>query len=81
MPNEPFRNISLVEIRQAVQNLATKKATGQDGIPAEIYRYVPTLIEHLQVLSNDILKSGNLPETLRTLYIVPLDKKGREPTL
>ena len=34
----------MIELRKVIRNLATKKATGPDGIPAEVYRNMQALV-------------------------------------
>ena len=80
-PKNEFQEFRAVEVQRAALDLATKRATGPDGIPAEIFRGLPTPREHLEVFPCDILKDGNLPAAFRTLYIIPLDKKTLEPRL
>ena len=68
-----------VEVAKAIRSLATGKATGPDGFPAELFKGLPALWTLIGHLFNCIVGHGSFPIPLRRLFIIPLDKPGRDP--
>lgn len=65
------------EIRFAIENLKSKKATGKDSITNEILKcYADVLIDPIQNIFNSILKNNVLPKQWHTSIIKLLHKKG-----
>lgn len=65
------------EIRKTINNMPTKKSTGEDGIPMLLIKnnqniFVPILTN----VMNNCFKEGVYPETLKTSLITPVYKKG-----
>ncbi|XP_030757826.1 uncharacterized protein LOC115883611 [Sitophilus oryzae] len=68
---------SIQEIKQALSQLKTGKATGPDNIPAELFKIHP---ENIAQLLETIIKSSweteHIPSTWKEGLIVKLPKKG-----
>jgi len=64
------------EIEQAIKELKTGKAEGEDGIPAEMIKALdPEATHTLMLLCTAIYKKGEWPEDFLISTIVPLEKK------
>ena len=66
----PFREVEMLE---AIQVLDLKKAPGPDGIPAEAYKNVPSLMPALTALLTRMVELGRIPGSLLEVHTVPLD--------
>ena len=65
------------EISKCIKVLKNKKSPGLDGILNEMIRYSQSaLLPVLTKIFNNILGTGNYPDTWRTAYIIPIFKKG-----
>lgn len=68
---------TLAEIEKAIKQLKNKKASGPDGISAELFKEGgPTLLEHTHLLIVKIWNTGIIPAHLRDASIVTIFKKG-----
>ena len=74
-----FEEIRAVEVTKAISILSVGKAAGPDGVPAEIYKEMPTLWEHIKVFINCVLSKGRVPAPLLMVHPVPLDKPQKDP--
>ena len=69
--------ISMQEIRKAVQMLKNGKSSGPDLFLNEFLKYgINSLISYLHTLFNKIFDTGVYPESWGDGFIVPLHKKG-----
>lgn len=69
--------ISLTEIRKAVQSLKNGKSSGPDLWLNEFIKYgITNLLEYFYVLFNKIFDTGYFPDSWGDGFIVPLHKKG-----
>ena len=69
--------IHIEEVRKAVKQMKCNKASGGDGIPAEVYKYGGTaLVRHLHRLFLKIWKHEEVPQELKDASIVTIFKKG-----
>ena len=72
--DDPF---SQTEIRKAINNLSSNKASGVDNIINEYFKNAADLlVEPIQILFNKILQTGVFPAQWATGLIVPIYKKG-----
>ncbi len=70
-------DILVEEVETALQNLKTKKAPGEDGIPPGVFKVLDgALIEFLTELFNTIMRSGVYPRCWSTGIICPVHKAG-----
>ena len=74
-----FEKFRQVEVAKAVRSLAAGKAAGPDGLPAEIFCNLSATWELVGAVFNGVMGRGVFPSGLRRLYIIPLDKPGRNP--
>ena len=74
---DPF---TAVEVKKAIMGLSKKKATGEDGIGAEVLENLPCLTRPLARLFNMVLPQGKMPYPLLKVIMFPLakPKKDRE---
>ena len=74
--------ITVVELRNAVKGIKNNKAVGNDGIPAEVYKYASNkLLVVLSILLSACLIRGELPQNLMHVVIIPLLKcKSKDPS-
>ena len=69
--------IHIEEVRKAVKQMKCNKASGGDGIPAEVYKHGGTaLVRHLHRLFLKIWKHEEVPQELKDASIVTIFKKG-----
>ena len=69
--------IHIEEVRKAVKQMKCNKASGGDGIPAEVYKHGgTTLVRHLHRLFLKIWKNEEVPQELKDASIVTIFKKG-----
>lgn len=84
-PSQPITSISAVsgppedikasEVKLAVSKMKNHKATGPDGIPADLWKRLgATGVEWLTLLFNKILISNKIPEAWRHSYLLPFYK-------
>ena len=71
----------LAEVRKAVAGLNNNRTPGPDGIPAEIFRKMPSLFPYLCALLTAIYRTGDIPEALRRIYVILLHKPGKDPRI
>jgi hypothetical protein len=66
------------EIRRVIEGMDNKKAPGEDGITAEIFKHIfkifPTSIT---AMYNGCLKNGIFPEILKKAKIIPITKPDK----
>lgn len=71
-------DICEAEVRESIQSMKKKKATGPDGIQAEaLIAGVDILSKDLARLFNDIINGGAMPEEWRETKYWPIYKKGK----
>ena len=69
--------IHIEEVRKAVKQMKCNKASGGDGIPAEVYTHGgTTLVHHLHRLFMKIWDNEEVPQELKEASIVTIFKKG-----
>ncbi|KAK7481830.1 hypothetical protein BaRGS_00026977 [Batillaria attramentaria] len=64
------------EIQEAIRHLKRNKASGWDGIPAEVLKNARYIIPFLKAFFNALLDAGYFPKPWCMSIIVPLYKKG-----
>ena len=73
----PTISLNVEGIYRLLNDLDVNKAPGSDKIPNRILKYCATEIAQiLQVIFNQSLTSGNLPDDWLTANITPIFKKG-----
>ena len=70
-----------VEIRKAISGLATGRAPGPDGFPAEVSRILPAATELVAKMFTNILTTGRFPGDLLRVFVMPLGKPAKPQTL
>jgi hypothetical protein len=75
-PNTPDdREITRKEIRKVIEGINNKKAPGEDGITAEIYKLTFNIFpKSIRALYNGCLKNGVFPKGWKTAKIIPIMK-------
>ena len=82
VPSVPVRDelddvIHIEEVCSAVKQMKCKKASGGDGIPAEVYKHGGTnLVHHLHRLFLKIWDNQEVPQQLKDASIVTIFKTG-----
>ncbi|XP_035731235.1 uncharacterized protein LOC118445651 [Vespa mandarinia] len=65
------------EIKETINNLKNNKASGEDSITAELLKWSQSkIIEELQLIFEDILRTERFPEEWKVALIHPLHEKG-----
>ena len=72
--------ISAREIQLAVKDIPRNRAAGPDLFPAEMYIFCPSMHKAVGALFTSMVENDRIPGKLRRLFIVPLDKPGKDPT-
>ena len=80
-PDGPFQPFHEVEILKAIGDLASSKAPGPDGIPAEVYKGLPSTAHDIARLFTAMVKRRTIPRESLAAHIVPLDKPRKDPPL
>ena len=75
---EPFQSFREIEIRKAAEELPKGKAPGPDALPGELFQRLPAILPLLKELATAIVRTGNIPQALRLVHIVPLEKPGKD---
>ena len=72
------RDLTIIEVCQAIDNMKNDKAMGKDKIPIEIFKYVQSvkLVKMLVILFNKSLNSGIVDNIIKDVIIAVLFKKG-----
>ena len=69
--------IHIEDVRKAVKQMKCNKASGGDGIPAEVYKHGgAALVRHLHRIFLKIWKTEEVPQELKDASIVTIFKKG-----
>jgi len=68
-------DFSVAEIECVVSTMSNGKATGIDGIPAEVYK-IPGFLHIVVGIINAAFNKSDVPQQWRTLIVVPVPKKG-----
>ena len=61
--------ITEIEIRKAVGELASGRAPGPDGLPADVFRNLPALTGMLASLLTTVFTSGRMPYELVRVFL------------
>ena len=78
--NSEVQEITVREIKDALNNTKNGKASGPGNIPIELVKYSPDiLIQILMLMFNKCLINGdNIPEDWNIAYITPIFKNGNK---
>lgn len=69
--------ITAEEVRQAIKSMSRHKAGGLDSLPNVFYKdFEELMLDHLVVLSNELLEGAPVPPYFAKALIIPLRKKG-----
>ena len=69
----------VAEAKKAIRQMPANKTPGPGGIPTEVYKRLPPLLPCLAAIINEVYRTGLLPKAVRTIYIVPFPKAGKDP--
>ena len=72
--------ISVQEIRLATEDIPKNKAVGPDMFQAEVYVWCPAMHRSIAALYTCTIERNYVPKRLRSFYVIPLDKPGKDPT-
>ena len=73
--------MTLQELIKAINNLPKRKSLGPDGIPAEVFQRITALRPYLLAVMNNMFRTGDIPEQLGLVYVIPSPKAGKDPKL
>jgi hypothetical protein len=73
---EEYNAVTLTDVMGVLNNMKTRKASGLDSIPMELWKYggKAPYIRLLQLL-NDIWAQGNIPSDWKTSLLIPIHIK------
>ena len=72
-----FKCVSPAEVMKAIHDLENKNSSGYDGILNKILNFIKFEIRKpLALIINQMITTGNFPESFKMSKIVPLFKKG-----
>jgi hypothetical protein len=70
---------TIQEIRNAVESVGNKKASGEDGVTSEIYRIAFEIFpSYITAIYNGCLKRGIFPLKWKWARLIPITKPGKE---
>ena len=65
------------EVEWALGSITTKKASGGDGIPVELFQILKDdAVEVLHIICQKIWKTQQLPQDWKSSIFIPIPKKG-----
>ena len=64
------------EVKWALENITTNKASGGDGIPVELFQILKDDVEVLHSICHQIWKTQQWPQDWKRSVIIPIPKKG-----
>ena len=74
------RDITTLEIIEAIKTLNGGKTPGPDGLPCELYKaFADILAPYMLKMYTLALSDGSLPQTLNEAIITLIPKKGKDP--
>ena len=75
--NQPF---SLRELREALEK-SHDTAAGPDDIPYQFLKHLPhASLQLLLSIYNEIWFSGDVPDSWKNAFVIPIPKQGKDPT-
>ena len=75
------KEFTILELKNSIKSLKNGKAPGPDEIRPEYLKYLPlAALEQVLVLANYSWRHSWVPQKWRTATIVPILKKGKEPS-
>ena len=75
------KEFTILELKNCIKSLKNGKAPGPDEIRPEYLKYLPlAAMEQVLVLANYSWRHSWVPQKWRTATIVPILKKGKEPS-
>ena len=73
------RDLNPAEVKNAIEELTNKKAPGEDGITAAIYKRVYEIFPILTyTIYCECLLTGCFPKKWKTAKMIPIIKPGKE---
>ena len=64
------------EIKWALRTITTSKASGDDGIPAELFQILKDAVKVLHSICQQIWKTPQWPQDWKRSAFIPIPKKG-----
>ena len=64
------------EVQWALGSIATNKASGGDGIPAELFQILKDAVKVLHSTCQQIWKTQQWPQDWKRFVFIPIPKKG-----
>ena len=65
------------EVKWALGNITTNKASGGDGIPAELFQILKEVVKVLHSICQQIWKTQQWPQDWKRSVFIPIPKKGK----
>uniref|UniRef100_A0A2D4LFX6 Reverse transcriptase domain-containing protein n=1 Tax=Micrurus spixii TaxID=129469 RepID=A0A2D4LFX6_9SAUR len=73
------REITLTELKEAIQKQKPNKTPGPDGLPGKLYQKLGESLELVLLeVCNEALLNAKIPESWRESYITLIPKEGTE---
>jgi len=73
------REFTIEEIRDAIESMDNKKASGKDGITGDIYNHTFQILPNsITAMYNGCLRDGVFPKRWKRAKIIPIIKPGKE---
>ena len=64
------------EVKWALESITTNKASGSDGIPAELFQILKDAMKVMHSICQQIWKTRQLPQDWKRSVFIPIPKKG-----
>ena len=65
------------EVKWALESITTNKASGDDGIPVELFQILKDAVELLHITCQPIWKTQQWPQDWKRSVFIPIPKKGK----
>lgn len=82
LPKKEIKQTTSKEVKTAIANLITGKASDENGITSEHYKYaIDEVTEEIVKNINQIFHDLDVPQSLRNRILTPVPKRKKDKTI